>query len=59
MSLVLSSGIKMFFFLSQVSNPGCASFSDAGSEVRVLSDWLASCSSCPFYPTNLYLYYIE
>ena len=31
--------------LTQVSDPGCVSFPDSGFRVRVLSDWLFSCSS--------------
>ena len=34
--------------LAQVSNPGCVSFTGSGFRVRVLSDWLVSCSSCRF-----------
>ena len=39
-------------FLAQASNTGCVSFSDSGFRVRVFSDWLVSCSSCPYYPKD-------
>ena len=51
-SSVLGSGMKMFLSLALVSDPGCVSFSGFGFRVRVLSDWLVSCSSWPFNPTS-------
>lgn len=51
-SLGLGTGQMVFLSLAQTSDPGCVSFTGSGFRVRVLRDWLVSCSSWLFDPTG-------